>query len=410
VSFGPQDRDHLDPVPGGVTAADGVRAGAVAAGLKPSGRPDLALVTTERPAAAAAVTTTNRVKAAPCLVTEEHVADGQASAVIINSGNANACTGAQGLRDARRTAEAVAEALELVPEQVLPLSTGIIGVPMPMPTLLDGITALVAALTPGGGPTAAQAICTTDSAPKESAYRVRTGERPWHIGGMAKGAGMIEPAMATMLCIITTDAEVGAAELGEWLREATDRTFNRISVDACGSTNDTVIVLATGTSRAAPEPETFRTALEAVCADLAHAVVADGEGTTKVATVTVDQARTEGDAVALARAVSSSVLFRAALHGSDPNWGRILAAMGTTDVDFQPDRVAVTFRAAGIDEAVTVCRDGMAADFDRPAAATVLAKPEVEVLIELGLGDAGASFLSADLTPEYVAENAYYTT
>lgn len=404
MSWGPTHRDGLTRVGGGVTAAEGFVAGGIAAGLKVSGRPDLALVTSQSEATAVATTTTNRVKAAPCVITERNLADGRARAVVVNSGNANACTGADGLADAEATTEAVARELGCAPTDVLPLSTGVIGVPMDMSTLLAGIPRVVRDVTDDGGPRAAQAICTTDTAPKESAYRVEDGTGGCTVGGMAKGAGMIEPAMATLLAVITTDAPFTAAVLRSMVRQVVERTFNRLSVDACGSTNDTVVVLANARAPTPPSLATFRAALEAVMADLAYAIVEDGEGTTKVAAITVTGARSEAEAARLGRAVSASTLFRCALAGADPNWGRILAAMGTTDVDFDPTRAAVSFGG------VTVCRFGVATAFDRGLAAAAMSKPHVDVTIDLGIGDADATSLCADLTPEYVHFNAEYTT
>lgn len=403
--------DGLAIVAGGVTAALGFRAAGIAAGLKRSGRPDLALVVSDGPASAAATLTTNRVRAAPCDITEEHVADGHARAVVINSGNANACTGPRGRDDAERTTGAVGDALGVAASDVLVCSTGIIGVPLEVDALVAGIPAAVSALTTDGGGAAAQAITTTDSAPKEVAYRVEDSAGACTVGGMAKGAGMIEPAMATMIAVVTTDAPLAPSVLRSALRRAVARTFNRISIDSCGSTNDAVLLLASGRAEPAPRIATFQRALERVCADLARAIVADGEGTTKVADLHVTGARREEDAERLARAVAGSILFRAALHGADPNWGRILAAMGSTDVDFDPARVSVSIAPGGRpDDAITVCRFGAATAFDRGQAAAAMGKPNVEFTIDLGLGDAHASFLTADVTPAYVADNAFYTT
>jgi glutamate N-acetyltransferase / amino-acid N-acetyltransferase len=409
--FGPADRGGLVPVPGGVTAAGGFRATGIAAGLKRSGRPDLALVTADEAVAAAVTLTTNSVRAAPCDLTERHAADGRARAVVINSGNANACTGDRGHRDALATAEAVGEALGVATDEVLVCSTGIIGVPLDMPPLLDGIPRAVADLDPDGGARAAQAITTTDSAPKEVAVRVEDSAGSCTIGGMVKGAGMIEPAMATMIAVLTTDAPLAPSILRSTLRDAVARTFNRISVDACGSTNDTVVLLASGHAEPPPRLTSFQRALEAVCADLARAVVADGEGTTKVADIHVTGAADGGAATTLARAVAGSVLFRAALHGADPNWGRIIAAMGTTDVPFDPGRVSIAIAPGGRPEdAITLCRFGVAATFDRGQATAAMSKPHVELIIDVGAGPGTATFLTADITPDYVAENAYYTT
>ncbi len=411
MTFGSDGRAGLTEVSGGVTAAEGFRAAGIAAGLKPSGRPDLALVVSESAAAAAVTLTTNRFRAAPCEVTARNAADGSARAVVVNSGNANACTGERGERDAEAMAQATADALGTAAGEVLVCSTGIIGVPLDTDPVIAGIAAAAGDLSPDGGPRAAQAIVTTDSAPKEVAVRVEDTDGSCTVGGMAKGAGMIEPAMATMIAVITTDAPLQSTVLRSLLRRAVARTFNRISVDACGSTNDTVIALANGRASTPPRLESIGAALETVCGDLARAIVADGEGTTKVAEVRVTGARREEDAVTLARAICSSVLFRAALHGADPNWGRILAAMGATDVELEPARVSVSIAPAGRgQDAVAVCRFGVATAFDRGQAAAALAKPQVEFVVDVGLGDAEASMLTADLTPEYVAENAYYTT
>lgn len=407
MPFASTTPDHVTVLPGGgVTAPAGFRAAGIAAGLKQSGKPDLALVVSDERAAAAAVTTSNQVKAAPCVVTEQHVADGHARAVVVNAGNANACTGDAGMAAATDTCEAVARELGCDPGDVVPLSTGIIGVPMPTATLLEGVPPVFAALgrEPSHAEDAATAITTTDTRTKQVAVEVADGSGTCRIAGMAKGAGMIEPAMATMLCVITTDAPLSGAALRPMLRQAVSRTFNRISVDACGSTNDTVVLLASGGADTPPGLGAFQAGLEAVCASLARQVVEDGEGTTRVAEVTVGGARTETDAVDLARAVTSSVLFRAALHGADPNWGRVLGALGTSDIPFDPARVTVRFQG------VTVCRFGSAVNFERGNLAARMDKPLVEVEVDLGMGDASATLLTADLTPAYVAENAYYTT
>lgn len=407
MPFASTTPDHVTVLPGGgVTAPAGFRAAGVAAGLKQSGKPDLALVVSDERAGAAAVTTSNQVKAAPCVVTERHVADGHARAVVVNAGNANACTGDAGMAAATETCEAVAQQLGCEPGDVVPLSTGIIGVPMPTRTLLDGVPPVVAALgrEPSHAEDAAHAITTTDTRTKQVAVEVSDGSGTCRIAGMAKGAGMIEPAMATMLCVITTDAPLSGAALRPMLRQAVARTFNRISVDACGSTNDTVVLLASGAADTPPGLGAFQAGLEAVCSSLARQVVEDGEGTTRVAEVTVGGARTEADAVDLARAVTSSVLFRAALHGADPNWGRVLGALGTSDIPFDPTRVTVRFQG------MTVCRFGAAVSFERGNLAARMDKPLVEVEVDLGMGDAAATLLTADLTPAYVAENAYYTT
>lgn len=404
MTWGPDDRRGLTKTPGGVTAAGGFRAGGIAAGLKPSGRPDLAVVAADGPATTAVTTTTNLFKAAPCVLTERHAANGRARAVVINAGNANACTGPEGLADAEATAAAAGRLLGVPPEDVLILSTGVIGQRLPMDRVLGGLPGAVRDITADGHERAATAIMTTDTRVKEVAYRVDDDAGSCVVGGMAKGAGMIEPAMATMLCIITTDAPLPAPVLRPLLRQAVERSFNRISIDACGSTNDAVVALASGTAARPPTLASVQRAFAAVCADLAYAVVEDGEGTNRRAFLHVRGAASDEDATRLARAVGASVLFRAALAGGDPNWGRILAAMGGSGVDFDPARVSVTCGG------VTVCRFGTATVFDRGQAAIAMSKPEVDIDIDIGRGMGAATYLTTDLTPEYVRFNAEYTT
>ncbi len=403
--WGPSDRSALTPIPGGVTAVPGIRAHGLAAGIKPSGKPDLSLVVSDAESTTGAVVATTNTFRAPCVdVAVEHAKDGRVRAVVTNAGNANAGTGRAGHDDALATTREVAARLGLQPTDVVPMSTGVIGVPLPMEKLLGGLDPLVAGLSAEGGAAAAEAICTTDSHAKQVAFEVADEHGSCTVGVMAKGVGMIEPAMATMLCVATTDAPIAGALLRQMVRRAVDRTFNRISVDACGSTNDTVVALATGTAAQPPAPRTIEAALEAAFADLCLMIVHDGEGATKVARIHVTGARLEADAVALGRAVAASSLFRSALWGSDPNWGRVLSAMGTTSVDFEPARVHVAFGG------VTVCRFGTAATFDRGQVAALMGKDEVDVTIQLGLGDSSATFLTCDLTPEYVRFNGEYTT
>lgn len=402
-AWGPADRDGLEPVDGGVTAADGFVAGAAAVGLKSSGRPDLALVAAEDEATAAVVTTTNLVKAPACALSERHAADGAARAVVINSGNANVCA-PEAAEHAERMARATGQALRMAPSSVLVMSTGVIGVPLPIDTVEAGIATVADTLDAGGGPRAAEAILTTDSVAKQTAVRVTDEQGSCVVGGMAKGVGMIEPAMATLLVVLTTDAPLGATVLRQALRGAVGTTFNRISVDGEGSTSDTVAALASGRAAAPPGLAALTRGLHAVCADLARAVVADGEGATRIAAVTVRSAPTEEAADRLARAVATSLLVRAALHGADPNWGRIMMALGGAGVAFEPERV--TIRCGG----VTVCRYGVAAAFDRGQVAAAMRRDEVAVEIDLQLGGASATLLTCDLTPEYVRFNAAYTT
>jgi glutamate N-acetyltransferase/amino-acid N-acetyltransferase len=396
----------LTEVAGGVTATPGIRAAGVTAGIKPSGKPDLALVAADATVPAAAVQTRNQVKAAPVVVTARHVADGRARAVLLNAGNANACTGPDGLAVAEESTAAVAAQLGCRPADVLVCSTGVIGVPLARDPLLAGIPLAVASLTASadGGAAAARAILTTDLVTKEVAVRAEDDGGACVVGGMAKGSGMIEPAMATMLAVLSTDAPVGGPVLKATLRDVVARTFGRISVDGCMSTNDAVIVLATGTAQRAPSLSAFTRALYTVCAQLAEDIVRDGEGAATLVRIRVTGARSEADGVALGRAIANSALFRTAIAGGDPNWGRVLAAMGASPVSFEPERVSVAFGG------VTVCRFGVATAFDRGQAAVALKAPEVTVTVDVGVGEAEATFLTCDLTHGYVSINADYTT
>ena len=394
----------LTPLGGGVVATPGITASGIAAGLKPSGALDMALVAAPEVVRAAAVQTRNQVLAAPVQVTARHLSDGRARAVLLNSGSANVCTGPDGITLAETSARVTAEALGCDPVDVLLCSTGVIGVAIPEQPFLAGIPPLVAALDRDGGAPAATAIMTTDTTSKEAAYRVTDEAGSCVVGGMAKGSGMIAPAMATMLCVLTTDAPVGGPVLQATLRDAVARTFGRISVDDCMSTNDTVIILATGTAAAPPSLAAFSEALTAVCAQLAEAIVRDGEGASKVVRIRVAGARTEEEAADAGRAVARSALVRTAIAGEDPNWGRVMAALGAGPVAFDPQRVSVAFGG------VTVCRFGVATAFDRGQAAATLRGKDVVVTIDLGSGNAEASFLTCDLTHDYITINAEYTT
>ena len=394
----------MTPLPGGVCATDGVTAAGVAAGLKPSGKTDLALVDAGGSVAAAAVQTTNQVKAAPVVLTARHAGNGRARAVLLNSGSANVCTGPDGMALAEESAKRVAAELGCEADDVLVCSTGVIGVALPRDPLLAGIPPLVGARSRDGGSRAAKAILTTDKTTKEAAVRVEDASGSCVVGGMAKGSGMLEPAMATMLAVITTDAPVQGQVLRSCVRDVVARTFGRLSVDSCQSTNDAVIVLATGTAPNPPSLSAFTEGLAAVCGRLAEALVRDGEGASKLVRLRVTGARSEDDAVGVARAVAGSVLVRTALAGADPNWGRVLAAAGAGPVPFEPERVAVTFGG------VTVCRFGVATAFDHGMAAAALRGRDVDVTIDLGLGSSEATFLTCDLTHDYVTINAEYTT
>lgn len=388
-----------------VTAAKGFRAAGVAAGLKASGRPDVALVVNDGTGAAAAVFTTNRVKAAPVLLSQSVVAGGTVRAVVLNSGGANACTGKPGYDDAVATARHVAVALGCASTEVAVASTGLIGVRLPMDLLLPGISSAAAALSASKGPDAAEAICTTDTVLKQTSVVLPSGVT---IGGMAKGAGMLAPALATMLVVVTTDAQASSEDLAAALRPATSRTFDRLDVDGCMSTNDMVLLMASGSSGVSLTQGNerwaeFTAGVAAVCADLARQLAADAEGASKLITVTVSGAVSEDDAVEVARAIARSALLKCAIHGEDANWGRVLAAAGTTTADFDPDHVDVSFNG------VLLCAGGIEAG-DRAAGAEALKPRDVLILVDLHAGEATASVLTSDLTAEYVHENSAYST
>jgi len=399
---------ELTRVDGGVTAARGFQAAGLHCGIK-AARPDLALVVSDTLAAAAGVFTTNVVKAAPVLVSMEAIQSGAAQAVLVNSGNANACTGAQGLADAREMAALTAQALGIAAEFVLLASTGVIGIPLPMAAVRAGIPQLPARLSPDGTP-AHEAILTTDAFAKTAAVRLSLKGAPVTIGGMAKGAGMIHPQMATTLCVITTDAAVPAPLLRRALRQAADQTFNCISVDGDTSTNDTIFVLANGRAGHAPlaegdpELDAFAAALTEVAGDLARMVVRDGEGATKLITVTVRGARSAADAKRAVHAVMTSPLVKTAIYGGEPNWGRILAAVGRSGARFHPERAAITI--AG----VQVVSAGMGVPASMPAAAEAMKEPAYEIVVGLGEGDAAATGWTCDLNEAYVKINAGYLT
>ncbi|TAM88815.1 MAG: bifunctional glutamate N-acetyltransferase/amino-acid acetyltransferase ArgJ [Jatrophihabitans sp.] len=382
-----------------VTAARGFRAAGVAAGLKSTGGPDVALVVNDGPSVVAAgVFTTNRVQAAPVLWSRQVLAGGGGlRAVVLNSGGANACTGPDGFADTHRTAERVAALLGVGAGEVAVCSTGLIGDRLPLPRLLAGVDAAVAALSAAGGGAAAEAIRTTDTVAKQSAV-TRGG---WTIGGMAKGAGMLAPSLATMLCVITTDAVLDEFTADQALRAASAVSFDRIDADGCMSTNDTVLLLASGAGGVSPSPDEFRSALTEVCADLAGQLIADAEGATKQVRIDVRGAACETDAVEVGRAVARNNLLKCALFGNDPNWGRVLAAVGTTRAAFEPDDLDVAMNG------VPVCRAGAAGE-DR--ALVDLAGREVTIAIDLHAGDAAATVWTTDLSHAYVEENSAYAT
>mgnify|MGYP003085944231 FL=1 len=396
-----------------VTAARGFRAAGVRAGLKASGKPDLALVVNDGPLdTAAGVFTTNRVVAAPVvwsrrlLAGQEGGRPGHARAVVLNSGSANACTGEQGLRDTEATAARAAGLLRTEPGQVLVCSTGVIGERIDMPVLLEGIdvAALTLADTPRAGTDAATAIMTTDTVSKEDVLTVGTGEKGWTIGGMIKGVGMLAPGLATMLAVITTDAVLTPREAQDALASVTARTVNRINSDGCMSTNDTVLLLASGASGVTPSRAEFDEALTDVMGRLGRRLVADAEGATHDIAITVSGAVSEAAAEAAARTVSSSNLLKCAVAGADPNWGRVLSQLGTVPEDvcpFNPDEVDVTING------VTIFRHG-APDQDRDS--VDMSPRETRIDIALSAGQAEATVWTNDLTHGYVTINADYTT
>ena len=390
-----------------VTAPSGFRAAGVAAGLKESGQPDVAVVLNDGPSrAAAAVFTSNRVQAAPVLWTRQVVSGGRVRAVVLNSGGANACTGAPGFQDTHATAEHLAQAIDDSPGEIAVCSTGLIGERLPMDKLLPGVDAAVAAVSRAGGLFAADAIRTTDTVVK-IAFRhgaaAATSSAPgvYVVGGMAKGAGMLAPALATMLCVLTTDANLSAAELDAALRSAVAQTFDRLDTDGCMSTNDTVLLMASGATGVRPGHREFTVTLTEVCADLARQLQLDAEGAQKMITIEVIGAASENDAVTVGRAIARNNLVKCAIGGEDPNWGRILAAVGTTDAVFEPDRLNVAVNG------VWVCRQGAAGD-DR--AKLDLTPKDVTITVDLSAGPQSAVILTTDLTAAYVHENSAYST
>lgn len=381
-----------------VTVPKGFRASGVAAGLKSSGNRDVALVVNEGPIkAAAGIFTSNRVEAAPVTWTRQVVSGGQVEAVILNSGGANACTGPAGFEDTHRTAEHVAELVGAGAAQVAVCSTGLIGVRLPMTTLLAGVTDAYVELDEDGGLAAAEAIMTTDSVPKLSAAQ----SDDFAVGGMAKGAGMLAPSLATMLVVVTTDAVAEPDLLARVLRKATAVTFDRIDSDGCQSTNDTVLLLASGASGYTPSEGSLRAAVTAVCADLAAQLIEDAEGSTKSIAIDVVNAATEEDALEVARSIARNNLLKCALYGEDPNWGRVLAAIGTTKADYDPYALDVAING------VWVCR-GQAPGEDRDK--VDMSGRDIVITVDLHAGSDNVTVLTNDLTAMYVHENSAYST
>jgi glutamate N-acetyltransferase / amino-acid N-acetyltransferase len=381
-----------------VTAAAGFRAAGATAGLKSSGRPDVAVVVNDGPEhAAAAVFTSNRCKANPVLWTEQASADGRLAAVVLNSGGANCYTGPAGFQTTHASAELAGDLLGIGAIDVAVCSTGLIGEVLDRPKLEDGIRKAVAELDSDGGADAAAAILTTDTHAKQAVVRCDG----WVVGGMAKGAGMLAPSLATMLVTLTTDAVADTTTLDRALRSASRQTFDRLDTDGCMSTNDTVLLLASGASGVEPSEAALTAAVTELCDDLARQLWADAEGAHHQIAIDVVQAATEPEALAVGRSVARSNLFKCAIFGGDPNWGRVLAAIGTTDATFNPGAVDVVMNG------IAVCRDGAIGE---PREAVDLSGREIAVTVDLKAGDSAATILTTDLTHDYVHENSAYST
>ena len=402
------EKDYIQAIEGGVCAAEGVRAASVTAGIKPSGNPDMVLLAFDPPATAAGVYTRNKMCAAPVTLCRERVGKSPLRAFLVNSGNANACTGEQGYRDAVSLCGEVADALDCPEAQVAMSSTGLIGAPLPVELMKSQIANLVSGLSVEGGHDAAVGIMTTDTRPKEYAVRVNAEEGVFHVGGITKGAGMIAPDMATMLAFVFTDARLPAPALDRLLRQAVNRSFNSITVDGDTSTNDTVILAATGASGVALESEEalarFEAGLHRVCKELALAIVRDGEGVNKVVEVKITGAASEEQAHLAAKSVSESLLVKTAIHGEMPNWGRMFAAAGYSGADVAPEKMSLKF------EEVEVMRDGAPVPGWADSLAPLLKRPEYGLELGLGVGDAEAVFWTTDLSADYVRFNADYKT
>ncbi len=406
---------HCSVPDGSVTSPQGFVAAAVAAGIKQSGRPDLVLVAADRDCAAAGVFTRNRVAAAPVLLDRATLAAGRAAlrGVLINAGNANACTGEPGLADAREMQRLAAAALGTRSEQLLVMSTGVIGVPLPMTRVAAGVAALAPLLSAGGGLAAAEAIMTTDTRPKRAAVVVDLPDGQVTIGGMAKGAGMIHPDMATLLGVLTTDAVVAPDVLDSSLREAVAASFNAISIDGDTSTNDSIILFANGAVGVAVADDEsrarFAAALTDLCVQLAQMIVRDGEGATRFVTLVVSGAASTVDARRMADTIATSPLVKTAFAGGDPNWGRIMMAAGRSGAALDPARLALSVIAPGAPPLLLV-RGGTPTGYAEADAAAVFAQPEFTVHLDLGLGDGAATLWTTDLSHEYVSINADYRT
>ena len=401
-------------IEGGVTAAQGFVAGGIHCGVrKNKSKPDLAMIYSEKPCAAAAVYTQNLVKGAPILVTRKNIADGAAKAVICNSGNANTCN-ADGEEKAQAMCDLTAQALGIAPQDVVVASTGVIGQVLPIEPIAAGIPELVKALSADGSHAAATAIMTTDTIAKEAAAEVEIGGKTVKVGGISKGSGMIHPNMATMLCFVTTDCAISPAMLDKAIHQVTEKTFNMISIDGDTSTNDTFAILANGAAgnpeitAPGPDYDAFVQALEAVCRTLSKLMAGDGEGATKLLICQVDGAATLDMARTVAKSVICSTLFKAAMFGADANWGRVLCAIGYSGAAVDVNKIDVSFRSAK--GQVDVCQKGAGIPFSEEEASLVLGEGEIEILIHLHMGQESAQAYGCDLTYDYVKINGDYRT
>lgn len=400
----------MKEISGGVCAARGFLAGGLACGIKKTDKLDLAVICSEVPAQAAAIFTTNKVKAAPVILSKKHLSDGKAQAIIANSGNANACVGPQGDAAAFAMCRAAGDYLKIPAEMVLVASTGVIGIPLPVEKIEKALHSAAHFLSDKGGAIAASAVMTTDTFSKEAAVEFEIAGQPVKIGGMAKGSGMIHPNMATMLGFITTDAAIEQPLLQKAIARAGEISFNRVTVDGDTSTNDTLFILANGKAQNKVIREEdadyrlFLEALEQVCLKLAKMLAKDGEGATKFVEIRVTGARSEAEALTVGKSIATSNLVKTALFGEDANWGRILAAAGYSGVDIEPEKVNIYL------DDLLVCKGGTGLAFDEAKAKTILGKKEFNILIDLGQGEADATVWTCDLSYDYVKINGSYRT
>ena len=401
----------MKQISGGITAVPGIRASGVHGGLKPDNQKDVALIVADSPAVAAGVFTRNRVCAATVLLSREHLEDQIAQAIVVNSGNANACTGEPGLDNAREMASLVGDQLDIEPQNVLVSSTGVIGVQLPMDAIRKGIERAADTLREDGGHDAAQAIMTTDTVPKEIAVEIEVGGEKVKIGGMTKGSGMIAPNMATMLAFLAADVNIAGAPLQEALRKSVNKSFNRVTVDTDTSTNDTVQILATGSARnpeitgaSGDSYDAFCEGLEFVCIELAKKIAQDGEGATKLIEVVVKNAKNETEAELAARATAESPLVKTAVFGKDANWGRIMMAVGKSEAQFDPYQVNVWLGDYQLVKA------GMDSGFDEEKATQLFSEDTVTITVDLNAGDAEATMWTCDYSYDYIKINADYRT